>query len=82
MECTTRGGNKFLVDIVPENEFIGKISYIYEHNLKCDIFAKTNIKLFRFEKMYLKSFISNQILLHYFTENVQEEYMNYIKPEW
>ncbi|MGX9758066.1 Crp/Fnr family transcriptional regulator [Clostridioides difficile] len=50
VECSTRGGNKFLVDIVPENEFIGKISYIYEHNLKCDIFAKTNIRLFRFKK--------------------------------
>ncbi|HCQ6075128.1 cyclic nucleotide-binding domain-containing protein [Clostridioides difficile] len=56
VECTTRGGNKFLVDIVPENEFIGKISYIYEHNLKCDIFAKTNIKLFRFEKNVFEEF--------------------------
>ena len=58
VECTTRGGNKFLVDIVPENEFIGKISYIYEHNLKCDIFAKTNIKLFRFEKNVFEDFIA------------------------
>lgn len=56
VECIIRGGNKFFVDIVFENEFIGKISYIYEYNLKCDIFVKINIKLFWFEKNVFEEF--------------------------
>lgn len=50
VECSTHNGKKFLVDTLQENEFVGKISYIFEEDLCSDIIALTDVKLISIEK--------------------------------
>lgn len=50
VECSTQNGKKFLVDTLEENEFVGKISYIFEEDLCSDIIALTDVKLISIEK--------------------------------
>jgi len=50
VECATKSGRSLLVDVVPENEFVGKISYIYEKNLRCDVYARNKLRAFKFRR--------------------------------
>lgn len=50
VECSTHKGKRFLVDTLEENEFVGKISYIFEEDLCSDIIALTDVKLISIEK--------------------------------
>ena len=47
VECITQYGKSFLVDELSKNEFVGKISYMYESNLFCDIKAMSNVSLLK-----------------------------------
>ena len=50
VECITEYGKSFLVDELSENEFVGKISYLYEQHLYCDIKATSNVALLKIHK--------------------------------
>lgn len=50
VECVTEYGKSFLVDELSKNEFVGKISYMYEQNLFCDIKATSNVSLLKINK--------------------------------
>ena len=50
VEIITEYGKSFLVDELSENEFVGKISYMYEQNLFCDIKATSDVSLLKINK--------------------------------
>lgn len=50
VECITKSGKSFLVDELSKNEFVGKISYMYEQNLFCDIIAISDVTLLKIGK--------------------------------
>ncbi len=66
VEYITKSGNSFLVDELCENEFVGKISYMYNQNLFCDIIATSNVSLLKINKITLKKLQSNPEFLNIF----------------
>jgi CRP-like cAMP-binding protein len=66
VEYTTKNGRSFLVDDLWENEFVGKISYMYDENLFCDIIAKTEVLLLKISKSTLKKLEKNPEFLKIF----------------
>ncbi|MCT8976183.1 cyclic nucleotide-binding domain-containing protein [Clostridium sp. CX1] len=54
VECITKYGKSFLVDELSENEFVGKISYMHDQNLFCDIKATSNASLLKIDKNTFK----------------------------
>jgi CRP-like cAMP-binding protein len=66
VEYTTKNGRSFLVDDLWENEFVGKISYMYDENLFCDIIAKSKVSLLKINKSTLKKLEKNPEFLKIF----------------
>ena len=66
VECITKSGRSFLVDEVSINDFVGKISYMYEENLYCDITARTDVTLLRITKGTFKKLEKNPEFLKIF----------------
>lgn len=66
VECITKSGKSLLVDEFSENEFVGKISYMYEQNLFCDITATTDSTLLRISKSTFKKLEKNPEFLKIF----------------
>lgn len=66
VECITYYGKNFLVDELSEDEFVGKISYMYEQNLFCDITAMRNATLLKINKNTLKKMQKNSEFLSIF----------------
>ncbi|GEA33675.1 MULTISPECIES: Crp/Fnr family transcriptional regulator [Clostridium] len=66
VECITRSGRSILVDEVSKNDFVGKISYMYEENLFCDITARTNVTLLKIAKGTFKKLENNPDFLKIF----------------
>ncbi|HCQ88565.1 MAG TPA: cyclic nucleotide-binding protein [Clostridium sp.] len=66
VECITKSGKSLLVDELSKNEFVGKISYIYEQNLFCDITATSNATLLRISKSTFKELEKNSEFLKIF----------------
>lgn len=50
VECLTEYGKILLVDELSNNEFVGKISYMYEQDLFCDIKATSDVLLLKINK--------------------------------
>ena len=50
VECITEYGKSFLVDELSKDEFVGKISYMYEQHLFCDIKAVSPVQLLKINK--------------------------------
>ncbi len=59
VECTTQTGKCVLVDKLEPFEFVGKISYLYEQNLCCDIVATNNATLIKIPKHTLTKLEDN-----------------------
>lgn len=66
VECITKSGKSFLVDELCENEFVGKISYMYEQNLFCDIVATSDSTILRISKSTFKKLEKNPEFLKLF----------------
>ena len=66
VECITEYGKSFLVDELSKNEFVGKISYMYEQNLLCDIKATSNVLLLKISKDTFGKLIKNFAFLNIF----------------
>lgn len=66
IECITKLGRSLLVDEVSKNDFVGKISYMYEENLFCDITATSDITLLRINKNTFKKLEKNSEFLKIF----------------
>ncbi|WP_291582522.1 Crp/Fnr family transcriptional regulator [Clostridium sp. UBA6640] len=66
VECITKSGKSLLVDELSKNEFVGKISYMYEQNLFCDITATSNATLLRISKSTFKKLEKNSEFLKLF----------------
>lgn len=66
VECITKSGKSLLVDELSKNEFVGKISYMYEQNLFCDIIAKSNVSLLKINKDTFKKLEKNSEFLKIF----------------
>lgn len=66
VEYIAKNGKSFLVDELSENEFVGKISYMYEQNLFCDIIATSNVSLLKIHKSTLKKLQNNPEFLNIF----------------
>ncbi len=66
VECITKSGKSLLVDELSKNEFVGKISYMYEQNLFCDITATSNATLLRISKSTFKELEKNSEFLKIF----------------
>jgi CRP-like cAMP-binding protein len=66
VECITEYGKSFLVDELSENEFVGKISYMYEQNLFCDIKATSNVLLLKINQDTFCKLIKNSVFLNIF----------------
>jgi CRP-like cAMP-binding protein len=66
VECITKSGKSFLVDELSKNEFVGKISYMYEQNLFCDITATSNVSLLKINKNTFKKLEKNSEFLKIF----------------
>lgn len=66
VECTTRYDKSFFVDELAENEFVGKISYMYDQNLFCDIIATSNTCLLKISKDTFKILQKNSDFLNIF----------------
>lgn len=66
VECITKSGKSLLVDELSKNEFVGKISYMYEQNLFCDITATSNATLLRISKSTFKKLEKNPEFLKLF----------------
>ena len=66
VEYIAKNGKSFLVDELSENEFVGKISYMYEQNLFCDIIATSDVSLLKISKHTLKKLQSNPEFLNIF----------------
>jgi CRP-like cAMP-binding protein len=66
VECITKYGKNFLVDVLSKNEFVGKISYMYDHNLFCDITATSNACLLKIDKHTIKKLQKNPEFLKIF----------------
>jgi|GEM_PF-369345 len=66
VECITKSGKSLLVDELSKNEFVGKISYMYEQNLFCDITATSNSTLLRISKSTFKKLEKNSEFLKLF----------------
>jgi CRP-like cAMP-binding protein len=66
VECITKSGKNLLVDELSENEFVGKISYMYEQNLFCDITATSNATLLKINKNTFKKLEKNSEFLKVF----------------
>ena len=66
VECITNYGKSFLVDELSENEFVGKISYMYEQHLLCDITAMSKVTLLKIDKDTFKKLQKNSEFLKIF----------------
>lgn len=66
VECITKYGKSFLVDELSENEFVGKISYMYEQNLFCDITAMSQVTLLKIDKSTFKKLQKNSEFMKIF----------------
>jgi len=66
VECITKSGKSLLVDELSKNEFVGKINYMYEQNLFCDITATSNATLLRISKSTFKELEKNSEFLKIF----------------
>jgi CRP-like cAMP-binding protein len=66
VECITKSGKSFLVDELSKNEFVGKISYMYEQNLFCDITATSNATLLKINKSTFKKLEKNSEFMKVF----------------
>lgn len=66
VECITKSGKSLLVDEVSKNDFVGKISYMYEENLFCDITATSDVTLLRINKSTFKKLEKNPEFLKIF----------------
>lgn len=66
IEIVTKCGKSFLVDTLSENEFVGKISYIYEQNLFCDITSTSNSSLLKINKNIFRKLQQNSEFLNIF----------------
>lgn len=66
VECITKSGKSFLVDELSKNEFVGKISYMYEQNLFCDIIAVSDATLLKINKDTFKKLEKNPEFLKIF----------------
>lgn len=66
VECITKSGKSILVDEVSKNEFVGKISYMYEANLFCDIQATRDVTLLKINKATFRKLEKNPEFLKIF----------------
>lgn len=66
VEYTTKSGKRFLVDELSANEFVGKISYLYDQSLYCDIIAITDAVLLKINKYTFSRLQNNQGFLNLF----------------
>jgi len=66
VECISKSGKSLLVDELSKNEFVGKISYMYEQNLFCDIIATSNATLLKINKNTFKKLEKNLEFLKVF----------------
>ncbi len=66
VECITKSGKNLLVDELSKNEFVGKISYMYEQNLFCDITATSNATLLKINKNTFKKLEKNSAFMKIF----------------
>ena len=66
VECITKYGKVFLVDDLTKNEFVGKISYMHDQNLFCDITATSNASLLKINKNTFKKLQKNPEFLKIF----------------
>lgn len=66
VEYITKNGKSFLVDELPHNEFVGKISYMYDQSLFCDIVATSDVSLLKINKTTLKKLQNNAEFMNIF----------------
>lgn len=66
VECITKYGRSFLVDELSKNEFVGKISYMYDQNLFCDITATSDATLLKIDRNTFKKLKKNSEFLNIF----------------
>ncbi|MDU2064915.1 MAG: cyclic nucleotide-binding domain-containing protein [Sporomusaceae bacterium] len=66
VECITEYGKSFLVDELSENEFVGKISYIYEQNFSCDMKAVSSVRLLKLDQATFDKLKMNPAFLKLF----------------
>lgn len=66
VECITKSGRSFLIDEVSKGDFVGKISYMYEENLYCDITARTDATLLKITKDIFEKLEKNPEFLKIF----------------
>lgn len=80
IEYTTKSGKRFLVDELSDNEFAGKISYMYDQSLYCDIIAMTDVSLLRINKHIFKKLQNNpEFLTIFLFKNSKRIYSIYKK---
>ncbi|SFB12826.1 Crp/Fnr family transcriptional regulator [Clostridium frigidicarnis] len=79
VECITKEGKTFLVDILYENEFVGKISEIYDQNLFCDIIATSEARLLKINKDTFKKLQKNPEFLNIFFFKTSKRIYNMYK---
>lgn len=66
VEYTTKKGRSFLVDELSCNEFAGKISYLYDQHLYCDIIAVTDVSLLKIKAATFKKLKNSPEFLNVF----------------
>lgn len=66
VECLTMNGKRLLVDTLSENEFVGKISYMYDQDFRGDIIAITDVSLLKINKQTLEKLKKNDKFLSLF----------------
>ncbi|GAA0126009.1 cyclic nucleotide-binding domain-containing protein [Clostridium sp. CTA-19] len=66
VECINAKGKMFLVDSLKKGDFVGKLSYIYEADFRCDIIANTNVKLLKIHKSTLSHLKKNADFVNLF----------------
>lgn len=66
VEYTTKSGKSFLVDELSDNNFVGKISCMYDQSLYCDIIAITDVSVLRISKSTFKKLQNNTDFINIF----------------
>ncbi len=66
VEYATKSGKSFLVDELSSNEFAGKISYMYDQSLYCDIIAMTDASVLLINKNTFKKLQNNTEFINIF----------------
>lgn len=79
VECMTKYGKSFLVDIVPEDEFVGKISDLYDQSLFCDIIAENSVTLAKINASTFKILQNNPEFLNIFFFKTSKRMYNMYK---